>query len=140
MSHYQERYEETLVKEPEPNRLYRNADKGMLAGVCAGIADYFGFDANIVRVLVVIGTLFFGGPLIPIAYLVLALLLPKDPRPGSREAEQDSIERRVRAEPHATLASVRHRFRELDARLQRIEKYVTSERFKLDREFERLKD
>jgi phage shock protein C len=134
------RYEDLLVKEPTPNRLYRNADKGVLAGVCAGIADYFGFDANIVRVLVVIATLFFGGPLIPIAYIVLALLLPKDPRPGRIDEEDDSIERRVRTEPHATLATVRHRFRELEGRLQRLEKYVTSERFKLDREFERLKD
>jgi phage shock protein C len=46
----------------------------------------------------------------------------------------------VRAEPHATLSSVRHRFRDLDARLQRLEKYVTSERFRLDREFAGLKE
>jgi phage shock protein C len=128
------------VKELTPNRLYRNSDKGVVFGVCAGIADYFGFDATVVRVLVVLGTLFFGGPLIPIAYLLLALLLPKDPRGLGEDVAEDSIERRVRAEPHSTLNSVRHRFRELEARLQRLEKYVTSERFKLDREFERLRD
>lgn len=133
-------YEDRLVKEPTPNRLYRNTDRGVLAGVCAGIADYFGFDANIVRALVVVATLFFGGPLIPIAYVAFAFLLPKNPRPDRMTDEEDSIERRIRAEPHATLSSVRHRFRELEGRLQRLEKYVTSERFKLDREFERLKD
>lgn len=132
------------MREPTSNRLYRNSEKGVVFGVCAGIADYFGFDATIVRVLVVVGTLFFGGPLLPIAYLLLALLLPKDPRTGrgesGRDEIDDSIERKVRSEPHATLNSVRHRFRELEGRLQRLEKYVTSERFKLDREFERLRD
>jgi phage shock protein C len=62
-------------------------------------------------------------------------------RPQARRAEHDDeLERRVRAEPHSTLSGVRHRFRDLDARLQRLEKYVTSERFRLDREFAGLKD
>jgi hypothetical protein len=37
------------------------------------------------------------------------------------------------------LSSVRYRFRDLDVRLQRLEKYVTSNRFQLDSEFRRLK-
>jgi phage shock protein C len=36
------------------------------------------------------------------------------------------------------LSGVRYRFRDLDVRLQRLEKYVTSSRYKLDREFEQL--
>jgi phage shock protein C len=50
------------------------------------------------------------------------------------------LQRSVRAAPHATLDQIRHRFREVDGRLQRLEKYLTSQRFKLDREFEALKD
>lgn len=131
-----------LVKELSPNRLYRNSEKGVVFGVCAGIADYFGFDITIVRVLMVLGTLFFGGPLVPVTYLILALVLPKDPRPTRHESADgdDDLQRKVRAEPHSTLTSVRHRYRELEGRLQRLEKYVTSERFKLDQEFERLRD
>ena len=37
------------------------------------------------------------------------------------------------------LSSTRYRFRDLDTRLQRLEKYVTSNRFQLDREFRHLK-
>lgn len=120
------------------NRLYRSADRGLLAGVCAGLAEYFGVDANITRVLVAVGAFFF--PILILAYVALALLLPKRPSfdydDGSPESE---FRRHVRAEPHSTLGSVRHRFRDLDRRLQRLEKYVTSDRFKLDREFEGLK-
>lgn len=131
-----------LVKELSPNRLYRNSEKGVFFGVCAGIADYFGFDVMIVRVLMVLGTLFFGGPLVPVAYVILALVLPQNPRPRRYDSEDpdDELQRKVRAEPHSTLTSVRHRYRELEGRLQRLEKYVTSERFKLDQEFERLRD
>lgn len=119
------------------NRLYRSADRGVLAGVCAGLAEYFGVDANVMRVLVLIGAFFF--PILILAYVALALLLPKRPSYDADDAGPDvEIRRRVRAEPHATLGSVRHRFRDLDRRLQRLEKYVTSDRFKLDREFEGL--
>ena len=120
------------------NRLYRNPRKGILFGVCAGLADYFGFDLAVTRVLVVIGMLFFF-PMLLLAYLLLALLLPKAPD-GAADPETDTLQRNIRAEPHGALASVRYRYRELDTRLQRLERYVTSERFKLDREFERLRD
>lgn len=121
------------------NRLYRSADNGMIAGVCAGLAEYFGVDTGITRALVVVGAFFF--PILILAYIALALLLPKRySLRGSESGRDPELRRHVRAEPHATLGSVRHRFRDLDRRLQRLEKYVTSDRFKLDREFEGLKD
>jgi phage shock protein C len=112
----------------------------MLFGVCAGIADYFGFDVTVTRVLIILGALLsFSFPLLIIVYLLLALLLPR--KPFSAGADRvDPVQRQVRSDPHDTLGSVRHRFHDLDARLQRLEKYVTSNRFKLDREFRQLRD
>lgn len=121
------------------DKLYRNGEDGMIAGVCAGLADFFGFDLTLTRVLVVIGAFFF--PTLIVIYVILAILVKK--RPGARRSStplDEDLQRQVRAEPHATLSTVRHRFRELDLRLQRLEKYVTSKRFRLDREFEGLKD
>ncbi len=120
------------------DRLYRNPADGVVFGVCAGLADYFGFNLGVTRVIVVVAALF-SFPLVLTVYLVLALLLPKDPRRDDG-GEPDEIEMRVRKEPHATLGSLRYRFRDMDARLQRLEKYVTSSRYKLDREFEQLRD
>lgn len=121
------------------NRLYRNPAAGMVFGVCAGLADYFGFNVTVTRVLVVVGALF-SFPLVLTVYLAMALLLPKDPRRPHDGGRADEAERRIRSEPHATLSSLRYRFRDMDARLQRLEKYVTSKRYSLDREFERLRD
>lgn len=51
----------------------RNA---MLGGVCAGLADYIGWDATLVRVLTVALAVFTAvGPVV-IAYVVLWLIIP----------------------------------------------------------------
>lgn len=119
-------------------RFYRNADKAMLGGVCAGIADYFGFNLCVTRLLVVIA--FFTMPVTLIGYLALVLLVPsvsaaERPRPIDPE-----FHKAVRSSPSQTMSDVRSRFKSLDRRLARLEKYVTSSRYQLDREFDRLKD
>ncbi|HET8697698.1 MAG TPA: envelope stress response membrane protein PspC [Gammaproteobacteria bacterium] len=123
------------------NRLYRNPRRGVIFGVCAGLSEYFAFDLTIVRVLVVLGA-FFSFPVVPLTYLVLGFVLPVKPNDDalSDASQIDSVQRRVRSDPHDMLSSVRYRARDLDARLQRLEKYVTSNRFKLDQEFQRLRD
>lgn len=128
------------------NRLYRDSKNGMIFGVCAGLADYFGFDLKLTRIVVACGAVFFFAT-VPIIYLILGLLL--DDRPSSIQEtprvseeeirERSELRRRVRSEPHATLRSVRYRYRELDRRLQRLEKYVTSKKFSLEREIDGLR-
>ena len=126
---------------PGPRRLCKDPRNKLVSGVCAGIADYFGFDVTITRLIVVAG-LFLFLPTTLIAYVLLAILLPAKPAVDSdyRDPRSEQLQRSVRSSPHTTLDSIRHRFRELDGRLQRLEKYVTSKRFALDREFEALKD
>jgi phage shock protein PspC (stress-responsive transcriptional regulator) len=52
-------------------RLDRSNAKFM--GVCSGIANYFGWDVNLVRIGVVVATLLGVGSLIPI-YLAIGLI------------------------------------------------------------------
>ncbi len=60
-----------------PRRLVRLTDDKMLGGVCAGLADHFGLDRTLVRVLtVLVAVLGFGSVII--AYLVAWLIVPKD--------------------------------------------------------------
>ena len=82
------------------NKLYRNPRRGMIFGVCAGLAEYFGFDVTVTRVIVAVGALF-AFPVVCIIYLCLGLLLPvraysgPEPRPsdpairGPRRARPD---------------------------------------------------
>jgi phage shock protein C len=50
----------------------------MIAGVCGGIADYFGFDPTVVRVLWVVITLVTAGFAGLIAYIACAIIIPPD--------------------------------------------------------------
>ena len=58
-------------------KLYRKPKDQMIAGVCAGLADYLGLDVSIVRLLFVL-LFFFGGNGILI-YVILWILIPVEP-------------------------------------------------------------
>jgi phage shock protein C len=60
-------------RRPPLRRAYQGR---MLAGVCAGIADYLAVDVTIIRVAFVVFT-FLGGAGIP-AYLACLLLVPEE--------------------------------------------------------------
>ena len=122
-------------------RLYRDADRAVLGGVCAGLATYLGFNLKVTRFLCIIAFLC-AFPFAVFAYLVAVLVIPSS---SSRIYDEEMFETRrkealreeiLRAKP--TVRDVRERYREMDERLARIEKYVTSSRYKLDEEFRRL--
>lgn len=59
-------------------KLYRSSTNKKIAGVCGGLAEYFGISATVVRIVFVILLLPGGFPgLIP--YLVLWVILPLRP-------------------------------------------------------------
>ena len=58
-------------------RLTRSQSNKWIAGICGGIAEFFGWDADVLRlvwILLTIGTVFCGG----IVYLILWLIMPQD--------------------------------------------------------------
>jgi phage shock protein C len=59
--------------------LVRKRDGRMVAGVCAGLADYFGSDVTLIRVIVAALTVFTGGAGI-LAYLVAWAIIPEEDR------------------------------------------------------------
>ena len=56
-----------------PAKFHLDKTNGKLMGVCAGIGDYFGIDATLVRVGFVLGTLLGFGSFLLI-YLAIALI------------------------------------------------------------------
>ncbi|HEU4869003.1 MAG TPA: PspC domain-containing protein [Actinomycetota bacterium] len=52
----------------------RSRDHRMIAGVCGGLADHFGWSIGLVRFLFVLFGLFGAGE---IAYIVLWIVMPK---------------------------------------------------------------
>lgn len=66
----------------EKKRLIKSRDK-KLAGVCAGIGEYFNLDPTLVRIAFVIGTVATQGGFL-LAYLLLSFIMP-NPEPVSNE-------------------------------------------------------
>jgi len=125
----------------EGRRLYRDADRAVLGGVCAGLATYLGFNLKVTRFLCVIAFLC-AFPFAAIAYLVAVLVIPASSsrvygKTGYDELRKQALREEIlRAKP--TVSDVRKRYKSMEERLARIEKYVTSSRYELDEKFRRL--
>ena len=78
---------------PGPRRLRRRPDEGHIAGVCAGVAEYFNVDPVIVRIAAVV--LAFSGPGLG-AYILAWIFVPEAHGPIPYGAPQAPIDRKDR--------------------------------------------
>ena len=144
-------------------RLYRDRDRGRLGGVCAGLAQYFRMRLWKVRTIALVA-LFIIPTVIVFAYVLALIFLPNAPayqqssffersaRANKKRARRDtygagadtftdarrSEGREAPAPSQASVKRTKTKFHDLEARLQKMEAYVTSRRFKTDRAFRDL--
>jgi len=118
-------------------RLWRDRERGIVAGVCAGIADYIGIEPIIVRIVAVLGLIFFFPPTV-VGYVILALALPPKPPALYESREEEAFWRGVSTAPGDTFHSLKHKFRDLEDRLAHMEAQVASGDFELHRKFRDL--
>lgn len=69
------------------DRLYKSRNDKIFDGVCGGIAQYFGIDPVIIRMLWVLLVLFGGTGVL--AYLVAMIIIPKEPEITVEENQED---------------------------------------------------
>jgi phage shock protein C len=148
--------------------LHRDPSKGKIAGVCAGIAEYFGMEIWLVRVLTLTGFFLLGGPFFFVGYIAAWFILEKKPRGLSSKPkddeftsrsqynkargkgwhnvpEQDSEKVVVKSKvwqagepPKQAFIDIKQRFAKNESRLRKMETYVTSSEFQLNRELSKL--
>jgi phage shock protein C len=120
-------------------RFYRDKRNGKVNGICAGIADYTGFDVSLVRICMLAALFLSSGSIIPI-YFIAGWIAPVKPRELDYADREDArFWQGVRASPARSARDIRSRFRDLDRRLADIESYVTTENRSLAREIEQLR-
>jgi phage shock protein C len=76
-------------RKSERGKLVKSRNKKM-AGVCAGIAEYFGIDTTLVRIAFVVGTVASGGPFL-LAYIILSFVMPSPDRETPAKEERITI-------------------------------------------------
>lgn len=120
-------------------QFYRDKRNGKLFGVCAGIADYTGFDVALVRVCFLAALFMSGGGILPF-YFIAAMVTPTKPSSLERvDSEEQQFWQGVRASPARAARDIRSRLKDIDRRLADIESYVTTENRSLAREIEQLR-
>ena len=58
-------------------KLYKSNQNKMIDGVCGGIAEYFGIDPTVVRLLWALFSLMGGCGIL--AYIIAAIIIPRNP-------------------------------------------------------------
>ena len=127
--------DEKAFQPVNPHRLYRDTERRVLFGVCAGLADYFGVEVWKIRAAALLLLLFFFVWTI-ISYLAASVFLPRRPeKKPFQNRDEEEFWRAVSGRPEQTFSELRYRFRSLEERLAGLERHVTSDEFKLNRAF-----
>lgn len=124
--------------------LYRDPVKGKIGGVCAGIADYVGVETWLVRIFTVMLFLIGFSVIVIIAYVAAMLILDKMP---TEEVQRESqfYQHQMKKKPwqqgksaSQLLVGIDVEIKEMEQVVAKIEAYVTSSEFELNRKFKEL--
>lgn len=122
---------------PNPKRFYRSRNDRVIAGICAGLAERFGWDIAVVRIVAIVTTLI-GLPTF-IAYIIAWMIVPKRPIGSAPLSEdEDAFWRGVSDRPNVTFGNLKYTFMDLEDRLQTLERNVTSDEWRLRKQFRDL--
>ena len=143
--------------------LYRNTENKRIAGVCSGLADYFGIEVWLVRILTLTGFFLLAPPFIIVSYVAGWFILDK--KPAGLQADYTStvpihgrkgwtnsattmksgnpVELKTKVwqagePPRRAFQDLCDRFASAEQRLRHMETFVTSKEFQLKREINRL--
>ena len=73
----EENAEQEIPQEKTKKDLFRDMKRGKIAGVCAGLAQYFGMDISLMRIIWILVFIFSVGFVSVVAYVILWIVLPE---------------------------------------------------------------
>ncbi|WBA18815.1 envelope stress response membrane protein PspC [Salinivibrio kushneri] len=127
------------------NTLYRDPENGRIAGVCAGLANHFGMETWLVRILIVSAFLLGFGFFVVVAYIAAVLILDKKPPEVSQAPSAAQQEHQVKQKPWQSgksasqlIADLDREFSQMEDKVTHMEAYVTSSTFNVDQAFKQL--
>ena len=133
--------------------LYRNRSEGWVGGVCAGLAAHWDVPNWVVRLAAVALLMFTGSLAVWLYVLAWVAIAPKASRWSELPEEEIEIDMEYDEDRHAyrkrtvfhypdapsdRLRKAQERLNEVLGRVESMERYVTSRRYDLNREFSRL--
>ena len=73
----EENAEQEIPQEKTKKELFRDMKRGKIAGVCAGLAQYFGMDISLMRIIWILVFIFSVGFVSVVAYIILWVVVPE---------------------------------------------------------------
>ncbi len=126
-SHFN-RFRERIDILATTNGIYRSR-RGVVMGVCRGLAEHFNFSVFWIRAIVFIAFLFTGFWPMGVLYIVAGLLLKLEPvMPLENETDQEFYQS-YSASRESAIQRIKRKFDNIDRRIQRMEHTVTSREF-----------
>ncbi|MFC4699861.1 envelope stress response membrane protein PspC [Glaciecola siphonariae] len=146
--------------------LYRDPKRGKVAGVCAGLADYFNVEVWLVRIITITAFLLTSGSFVLVGYVAAWLILDKkselktgasnsyvpsgaqgqsysgkgytNPAVNSQKVNVKAKVWQAGMPPKQAFLNIQQRFIRSENRLRKLESYVTSKEFQINRELNGL--
>lgn len=109
--------------------LYRDKERGVLFGTCAGLSNSFAISVIAIRVICIFAVFLPFFRFIALLYLLSPLLIKKAPRTEGDDAPQQQ---------KYMIDALTSQCQELDQRIRRIENVVTSDEFQIRQKISRL--
>ena len=140
--------------------LFRDTEHGKIAGVCAGISDFFGWETWLVRIFFV-SALILGSPIVMVIYVAAWFILDKkidheeskmhanasDKQTTFGQSQAKTTDESIKVKsriwqkgepPKQAFHDIHRKFKRLESKLISIERYVTSSEFTISREINKL--
>ncbi|MGR5238222.1 envelope stress response membrane protein PspC [Vibrio alfacsensis] len=124
--------------------LYRDPVNGKISGVCAGVANYFGAEVWLIRIVVISTALLGGTFLVLLAYVAMTFMLEKQPvtyTENIKSRQDHTLKSKAwqrGQSPDQLLSVLETDFAHLDSKIRTMEAYVTSDTYRVNREFNKL--
>jgi phage shock protein C len=127
--------------------LYRNTEERKVAGVCAGLADHFNVDHWVMRVIAIAGFVFLNSFMFFVYLAAWFCLAPRSRGVATHtryrydeHLQQDRPVNMFRYQMSSSerLKTAQKRMNSVLDRVTRMERYVTSRRYELDKEFSKM--
>lgn len=119
--------------------LYRSKDNRIIFGICQGLSEHFDISVVWIRLGLVALSLFTGFFPFPIFYAIAALIIKPKPASGQSPEEPSFHEEDYfdqESSPRSlSLRRLKNRFEAVEARIRRMETYVTNKSYDWERRF-----
>jgi phage shock protein C len=126
-------------------RLCRDREHQKIAGVCAGIANYYGVESWVVRCVAVTGMLFLPSIVFPAYWIMYFVMdkpakgaMPNNNRRARKDHSSPAPELGTQLSPRRSLRNAQVDLAEVELRLRRMESHVTSGQYELQRELNKI--